>query len=274
MARPRKKVSPKLKTALIAEAGGKCANPGCQNRRTQLHHIREWHVWETHDRAHMIALCPSCHDAAHHGELLITDDELYRWKDIARKPSDDIRDHYYVEPGEPSELVLGNVGIISHTGFRAFDLSPSNQLGFRVVGGDIMRVNLTITTLAGQEALRVVDGDVKHIVQEDISYQSRRGRILVTTPTAPSFLPSWVPDQLHAAGTQPALAPDGRLVLLDMRVERPGEVHVLGIWADAANAVVATPEGVFLVTPRAWSGVSDLSFAYDGPITPTALGFS
>ena len=33
------------KAALRAQAGGKCANPGCPVPRTHLHHIREWAVY-------------------------------------------------------------------------------------------------------------------------------------------------------------------------------------------------------------------------------------
>lgn len=43
------------------------------------------------DQDHMIAICPTCHDAVHHGPLEITDDTIYSWKSIKRKPTN--RDH-------------------------------------------------------------------------------------------------------------------------------------------------------------------------------------
>ena len=84
MAEHRPEVSKQLKTQLRREAGEKCANPGCSATRTHLHHIREWAVYRTHDGAHMIAVCPTCHDAIHHGQLPISDETLYAWKRIPR----------------------------------------------------------------------------------------------------------------------------------------------------------------------------------------------
>src|SRR5437870_10166428 len=97
MAKERTKVPSRLKQELRDEAGGKCANPGCSARRVHFHHIREWHVYETHDGVHMVAVCPTCHDAITHGEIEITDETIYRWKGIKRT-SQAIRSEIYVEP--------------------------------------------------------------------------------------------------------------------------------------------------------------------------------
>jgi hypothetical protein len=69
MAVHRPKVTEEVKNRLRTEARGKCANPGCSNVRAHIHHIREWAVYKTHDDQHMIAVCPACHDAIHHGAL-------------------------------------------------------------------------------------------------------------------------------------------------------------------------------------------------------------
>src|SRR5918996_6078095 len=98
------------KKRLRAEAGHKCANPGCPNRRTHIHHIREWAVYQTHVEQHMIAVCPSCHDAIHHGEIPLDDAVLYRWKSIPRG-SGEIRSNIYVEPDRQPKLLLGSIGI-------------------------------------------------------------------------------------------------------------------------------------------------------------------
>ena len=55
----RPKVPPAIKRALYAEAGYKCANPGCCTRLQELHHIRQWSVYQTHDGSEMIAICPT-----------------------------------------------------------------------------------------------------------------------------------------------------------------------------------------------------------------------
>ncbi|MEW8522478.1 MAG: HNH endonuclease [Candidatus Thiodiazotropha endolucinida] len=64
----------------------------------EIHHIREWHVYKTHDERHMISVCAACHDAIQRGELDITDETLYSWKQISRNVKY-IYTNLYVEPG-------------------------------------------------------------------------------------------------------------------------------------------------------------------------------
>jgi hypothetical protein len=80
----QRKVPKSLKAQLIKQAGDKCANPGCSNWRVHLHHIQHWAVYKTHDGKHMIAICPSCHDAVHTSG--IDDEMLYRWKTYLVRP--------------------------------------------------------------------------------------------------------------------------------------------------------------------------------------------
>jgi hypothetical protein len=82
--------------------------PGCPNQLVEIHHIHEWHVYQTHDASHMIAICPSCHDAVDRGSLQISDDELYRWKGIDRKEALSTG-HIFIEPGEAPRLLLGSL---------------------------------------------------------------------------------------------------------------------------------------------------------------------
>src|SRR4051794_25788888 len=98
VAAPRPSVPAATKRALVREAGGKCANPGCAGARVHLHHIQAWAVYQTHDGEHMIALCPTCHDAAHGGTLRLDDDTLYRWKQLHRSGARS--GHIYVAPGD------------------------------------------------------------------------------------------------------------------------------------------------------------------------------
>ncbi|MCZ2108872.1 MAG: HNH endonuclease [Dehalococcoidia bacterium] len=101
MATHRPDVPNQLKKRLRATAGGKCANPGCSALRTHLHHIREWAAYAAHDESQMIAVCPACHDAVHHGSLTISDDTLFRWKHL-RRPASALRTLF--EPGTPLRL--------------------------------------------------------------------------------------------------------------------------------------------------------------------------
>src|SRR5437588_331436 len=96
MARPKQGVSRQVRRALLREANGKCANPGCPSVNTHIHHIA-YLVYATNDSAHLIAICPTCHDAVHRGALRLDDATLYRWKQLLRRGT--TRAHLYVEPG-------------------------------------------------------------------------------------------------------------------------------------------------------------------------------
>src|SRR5438128_2235238 len=124
---PRKTIPARIKCALLREAGGKCSNPGCPNTLTELHHINQWHVYQTHDQAQMIAVCPTCHSHAHRGQLIIDDDTIRRWKLIRRSTSD--RGHIYVEPGDTCRVLLGSIHITNGPANRdaimLFRLSPA-----------------------------------------------------------------------------------------------------------------------------------------------------
>src|SRR5258708_3578759 len=166
----RPRVPLPIKLALYRDAGQKCANPGCPNTMLELHHINEWHIYQTHSQADMIAVCPTCHGQAHRGQLVIDDETIRRWKGIHRSAS--VRGHIYVEPGDISRVLLGCVyvtnGLTLDSGMTVFALSERNQLRFRVVDGDIMLLNLTVTDAAGHELVRVVDGHLKHGAKEPV----------------------------------------------------------------------------------------------------------
>jgi hypothetical protein len=66
-------------------------------------------VYETHDAKHMVAICPTCHDAVHNGPLIIDDQKVYGWKHIKRSKTQ--RDHVYVEPGDSPKLLLGTIAV-------------------------------------------------------------------------------------------------------------------------------------------------------------------
>ncbi|MCI0688695.1 MAG: HNH endonuclease, partial [Sporichthyaceae bacterium] len=148
------------KRVLIEQAGGKCSNPGCANRLLEVHHVHEWHVYQTHDAAHMIALCAACHDSVTRGDLQITDDELYEWKRIDRSTSTPTG-HLFVEPGESPRLLLGSIAVEGGSGVIVFDLSEHHRLSFAVRDEDIMLINLKIASVEGTPLLDVVDGYVR-----------------------------------------------------------------------------------------------------------------
>jgi hypothetical protein len=277
MARERTNVPPKLKEELREQAGGKCANPGCPATRTHLHHINEWAVYETHDGEHMIAICPNCHDDVHHGQLVITDETVYAWKHIKRIPNR--RDLVYVDPGESSKFLLGTIAVTGESGVTVFELGDSTKLGFTVKDGDIMLVNLAVSTIAGDEVLRVVDGHVRHEAVDPVTYERVQGHSRVTAPLSEDFMPGWAVRKLRQA--EPAFASDGRLTLLDLEVLEPGLVRVQGVWAtqDQPYLVAVTTERLAFLHPGLPAPLAlvgdgpDSCLGYEGPITASLFGF-
>ena len=274
MARHRTNIPPKLKQRLVDDAGGKCANPGCASFRTHIHHINEWAVYATHDEKHMVAICPTCHDAVHNGPLLVDDETVRRWKRATRaKPP---RDHVYVEPGELSKLLLGTIAITGQSGVSAFELGPSTRLSFKLVDADVMLLDLAISTTTGAEVLRVVDGHVRHQAEEPVVYERIPGHVRVSAPTSDEFMPAWALQQLRVH--EPDFASDGTLPLLDLEVLEPGLVRVQGIWNARKHVVaITTSELAFLDSSRprplslTCAGADSVLF-YTGPITTSLFG--
>jgi SEC-C motif/HNH endonuclease len=274
VAEHRPAVGAALKDQLVQEAGEKCANPGCANYRTHLHHIHEWAVYQTHDGKHMIALCPACHDAVHNGPLVIDDDTIYRWKGIKRDAGPR-RDHVYVEPGGPPKLLLGTIAVTGDDGVVVFELGETNTLSFRVEDEDLLMLNLGVTDTAGRELLRVTDNHVRQIRPEAITYERVPGHLRVTAKLSPEIVPTWAVDRLREL--EPDYGNDDSVVLLDLEVLEPGLVRVQGIWARGDDRVViVTEQALSFLSP--WrplpislvgEGVDSL-LKYTGPLS-TAL---
>lgn len=274
MAKARPHVQKKIRRRLIQEAGGKCANPGCSGRRTHLHHIREWAVYETHDSKHMIAICPNCHDDVHHGVLEIDDDTLKRWKGIERATPP--ADHVYVDPGDSAKLLLGTLAVTGSEGLIAIELGPSNHLSFRLVNGEFMHLTLAIRDAAGMELLRIVEGHVRNHAEEPVTYEHVQGHLRVTAPICDQYLPGWALEKLRH--WEPGFSHGARLPLLDVEVIEPGLVRVEGVWLDGDRCIVITKEILVGLTrtgqpyaPLAGAG-ADTVLQWNGPITQALFG--
>lgn len=220
----------------------------------------------------MIAVCPTCHDAIHHGQLSLEDETLYAWKGLNR--SADVRGHLYVEPNPEPYIVLGNVGIQGKAGANAFQMSETNRLSFRVVDEDILQLNLSINSVDGFPVVRVVDGHVKFTASAVVDYKEVPGWIRVTAPVSSGIVPPWVLRQMRPK--EPAFQPGGIITLLEMRVTQPGQVVVYGVWVDEHRALIATERKVYLLLEQwtAPSGVANLTLVLGstGNIG-TAFGF-
>lgn len=235
MAGYRPAVPQLIKRQLIEQVNGKCANPGCPNTLLELHHIHEWHVYHTHDAEHMIAICASCHDSVQRGELLIDDDEIYEWKRIVR--TGPRVGHIFVEPGsEAPRILLGTISVRGDDGLVIFDLAARHRLSFAVRDGDIMLLNLRVSSAAGEILVDVVDGYIR-TRKPSIDLRSRPGQIIIPAGFHSDLVPEWVRRKL--INEDPFYGIEG-MPLLQIRVVRPGLVRVNGIWCDESTAVIAT----------------------------------
>jgi hypothetical protein len=267
----RRSIPVATKRKLVDEAGGKCANPGCAAYQIHVHHIREWRVYQAHDPAEMIAICPNCHDAVHRGALRIDDETLYRWKGIQRKADARLRAAFHVEPGPTPKLLLGSIAATGDSGLVVFDLG-ADRLGFRVEDGAVQLVALIVTSLEGEELVRVIDNRVASDPVSGVRFESHPGRVLLTAPMNDRFLPWWAIQQLHNA--EPGFPGiDGRLRLVDVEVLEPGLVRVQGVWAEKRKAIVITEERLHfcrqgLDLPVSLAGEGSASVLhYTGPIS-------
>lgn len=126
VAKTRKRLDPKTKKKVLDECGNKCANPGCANWRTHIHHIEHWAIYESNDEKILIPVCPSCHDAIHHGSIKIDDEKLYEWKNIER-PLHSGRAHIYIEPSQNIKLLTGTIALSTkNRKVTIFKLSENN----------------------------------------------------------------------------------------------------------------------------------------------------
>lgn len=239
----RPRVGRKIKEALIKEAGGKCANPGCPNLRVHFHHIQEWHVYKRHKREEMIAVCPTCHDHAHRGPLKIDDETIRLWKGLARIPTN--RGYFYIEPSSEVHFLFGTLllsapkpGPMLNT---VFDLSARNQLGFRVEANDLVGLYLSICDSSDNVILKIVNGHLEHHAREVLGFDSRPGRVRVRAPATAEFLPQWIVRDCFGPDKVLQIA-DGQFTLLDLEVRALGLVQVQGVWTEDRRALVVGSE--------------------------------
>lgn len=236
MATYRPKVPDADKRRLVEEAGGRCANPGCPAARVHIHHIKEWAVYQSHDPRYMIAVCPNCHDAIHHGALEISDEALLRWKEAGKgaKKADVI----FVEPGKAPLIKLGQIEITGQGGLIVLAPSPGNRFSYRVEEGDLVLVSCEIMNRAGNNIITIRDNRVRFDGGE-YEYLQVPGHIRLIGP-AEAVLADWMIAGVRSR--DPAFA-EGPEVILDVEVIAAGQVAIRGIWADEDRAIVVSDAG-------------------------------
>jgi hypothetical protein len=226
-----------MRERLVQEAGGKCANPGCALRLLEIHHIREWAIYQSHDEKHMIALCASCHDVVTRGELRLDDETLYRWKNLIRGPGQS-SGHLYVEPGGRPTLLIGSITAQGDSELVIFNLRSEQELFFRVRDLVIMHLSATVVDVRGNLLLKVVDNHVFDHSGGLLNIVQRPGKIRVTAPVDTKLLPLWALEQVRVQ--EPFFPSGGVLTLLDLEVLEPNLVRVQGLWMHRREGILIT----------------------------------
>ena len=276
----RPAVPPQIKRELYREAGNKCANRGCLNQLVELHHIREWHVYQTHDAKHMIALCPTCHHYAHHGEMKIDESTIRSWKKARRNPSN--TGYLPIERGPPPRMLMGRIYWKRKDGDGAviFQLFARNQVSFRVIPGNILLTSLVVSDPAGNAMVELRKNHLTHALREGVKLESRPGRLRVTVPATGEFVSRAMIDSFQTSYPLGLLVKEERITLIDIQVLDIGTVQVEGVWIEGDRAVIVNADFVYIYRPgigfNRWSGYGnvrgdkDLSnlptLEFDGPL--------
>jgi hypothetical protein len=247
--RHRPAVPAKTKRQLYDEAGGKCANPGCPTRLVELHHIDEWHVYQSHDAKDMIAVCPTCHYHAHHGEMKIDELTIRSWKKA--RPNSSNTGYLYIEPGPPPRMLMGRIYWKRKDGDGAivFQLSAGNQVSFRVIPGNVLLVSLALADPAGNAIVELRENHLTHARREGVDFNSRPGRQRVTVPATDAFVSRAMIDRYQTSNPPAPLVKEGRVTLIDIQVLDIGTVQVEGAWIEGDRAVIANADFLSICRP-------------------------
>lgn len=240
MAQKRQKIRRAIVDKLVLEAGCKCANPGCATRRTHIHHIKEWAIFKTHDAQHMVAICPSCHDAVHNGAISISDETIYSWKSIKRLPTN--RDYLYIEPAKNPSLLLGCADLGFSGENVVFELDENNKLSFQTRDSEILSLDLKLATRTGEELISIRGNHVKFSENSGVRYEQVPGNIKVTAPSG-NYLPGQILSYLRRV--EPSLIENERLAVLEIGVVAPARVRVKGVWVRDKNSL---GDGIIIVS--------------------------
>jgi len=224
MAQHRPAVPTSVKAALLDEAAGQCSNPACPNTLVELHHIKEWAIYQTHDQTHMIALCPVCHDAVTRGELRLTDGTLYEWKALDAERWGGVQ----VPPASLNKLLVGSISTTSDAPFAVFDFDSRQSLSFHLdESGRLLMVNADIHDIQGNRLLEIRHNTTTYIADE-VEREQRPGRFRVSLRGWQRLLPLWAYNQLLRHPTQ---AVTRGIPAIATEVVRAGIVRVAGIWS-------------------------------------------
>lgn len=272
MAGEARSISRKIREVLLNESNGKCANPGCNNSRVEIHHIRQWSIYKAHDSEHMIAVCPTCHDACHNGTFKISDELLYRWKGLTKERTY-TEANIFVPSAEVTRLSMGTITLqqAKERETIVFNLSSENKLSFSVKS-NWLKVSAKFVDNEGRTILEVTDNNLKLHRDKDVLLEQRPGRFRVTAPVKKFYLPATALFLMKRA--EPLYASDGRVTMLDLEVIKEGQVRVQGVWPLGNSAIVVTERAINMCDSDALNSIEPRPLVMTGAGDETVLIFA
>lgn len=269
--KPSRKIPAKTKSNLLESAGNKCSNPGCFNTTIEYHHIQEWAIVKSHNEKDMIAICPTCHDAAHRGELKISEKTLYEWKNINRTPSSPKRSFLYVEPGNTTKILMGSIALQQSKPGRTivFNHSKDSHLSF-TVDDDILDISTQISDHSNNTLIKVNRNHTTDFTNGQLKILSIPGRFKVSAPVNLWLLPAHALFKMRKE--EPDYAQNDIVTVLDIEVVKPGHVRIEGFWNNGFDTIISTKNrlsfvGLHAPEPQSIMGDGEDSvLLYDGPM--------
>lgn len=263
---PNRKIPENFKKKLLEESGWKCANPGCPvTSRFEIHHIREWAVYKTHDEKDMIAICPTCHSNVHYNKSLkIEDTEIYQWKKIIRNKTNVMNTHLWVEPSmHTKSMIFGPIKLISNKGLKPIKLG-GQIIEYDVQDENLYFLNLLIKDQKGNILCKANHNVITSKVENGITINERVGRIEIIADLSTEILPEWALEELKKYDN--SFVKDNKVKILDIKVDEPGSIKVSNLILVENNAAVVVSEDDFIlikrgkVRPLIYSEVKGLPF--------------
>lgn len=237
MTKVSRHIPEKVRAKLLKESGGACANPGCSNVRTEIHHIDEWAIYKTHNSEAMIAICPACHDACHNGILKITDDTLHKWKKIKRH--DQISHaHIFVSPSEElSKIICGSFSVSRQRKGRlvVIEVFGEDALSFEVKENWLL-VSGTISDRDGNPFINIMDNKISIKKNEEFTINQYTGRLQVTAPVRKYYVHAGA--ILSARKINKDYGTDESLIIFDLEVCAPGTLRISGVWPGHSHTLI------------------------------------
>jgi hypothetical protein len=175
------------------------------------------------------------------------------------------------------KLLLGSIAVSCKQEAIVFELSSHNRLRFRILGGDILLLDLRVSSLSGREVLWVVDNYIRHESDPAIAYEQVPGHLRVKAPASAEYIPIWGLQKMRRH--EPGYASDNLVTLLELEVLNPGLVSVQGLWADDERCVVITREHLSFIRPALREPLSisgegeGTVLDWAGPINSALFGF-